>query len=424
LRAHLILFVTLLLLTAGSLRANDTVNIGMNYPQTGPYLFIGIDEERGAQMALEEINETGGILGRRIHIIHRDSKSDADVSALNATELIEQNHVKMIFGGASSAVAIRVGGLCQKRGILFMATVTAANATTGLSAHRHTFRASYSAWMGAKALGLYLKKNFPVERNRYFFLVSDYSWGRSAEESIRRFSGVEDRMVYPTSYTRFPGETEQAFINKLKLAEIRKADVLVLCLFGAEMTRAVRVASALGLKGKMQIVVPILELSMLEGAGAAPMEGIVGTSDFNWKVPFFLKDKTGQVFVQRFADRYGRYPCWGAAKAYTILWEYKRAVERAKRFDAAAVIHSLEGTKFHLLKAEEVWRTFDHQDIQDVFLVKCKPEREVLKDRYQLDFFEIIDMLPGIEAARTHQEWVADRLRNGLPSHLEKLEGE
>jgi ABC-type branched-subunit amino acid transport system substrate-binding protein len=221
-------------------------------------------------MALEEINEAGGILGRRIHIIHRDSKSDADVSALNVTELIEQKQVKMIFGGASSAVAIRVGDLCQKRGILFMATVTAANATTGLSAHRHTFRASYSAWMGAKALGIYLKKHFPVERNRYFFLVSDYSWGRSAEGSVRKFSGAEDKKVHPSSYTRFPGETEEAFINKLKLAEIRKADVLVLWLFGSEMTRAVRVASALGLKRKMQIVVPILELSMVEGAGAAP----------------------------------------------------------------------------------------------------------------------------------------------------------
>ena len=420
------IFFTILavFLITESLYADQTVKIGMNYPQTGPYKFIGIDQERGAQLALDEINGAGGILGRRIEIFRRDSKSNPVRSALNATELIEQKGVSMVFGGASSQVAIRVSDVCQQEGIPFMATVTSANETTGKSGHRHTFRTCYSAWMGAKALGVFLRKHFPADTNRYFFIVADYSWGRSAEASIRKFSGAENRDIHHVSYTRFPGITEQSLINKMQVARIRKANVLVLCHFGDDLTMAVRVATELGLKKDMQIVVPILELSMCEGAGPENMEDIVGTSDFNWQVPFAYDYKKGKDFVGRFADRYGRYPCWGAAKAYTILWEYKYAVERAGSFQAVDVIQSLEGHRFSLLKDEQEWRKFDHQNIQTVYLVKCKQKEDVIKDRYQLDYFEIIDSLPGNDAVRTYDEWKAARLEDGLPPYFEKLPGE
>jgi len=408
----------------GHTLAADVVRIGMNYPQSGPYRYIGIDQERGAQLALDEINETGGILGKKVEIYRLDSKSDPEQSALNVLELIEKKQVAMIFGGASSAVALRVSDICQQEGILFMGTVTSANETTGIKAHRHTFRTCYSAWMGGKALGIYLRKHFPTKNKKYFFIVADYSWGRSAEASIRKFSGAENKEMHPVSYTKFPGVTEQSFYNKMKLARIRKADVLVLCHFGDEMTKAIQVANDMQLKKEMQIVVPILELSMCEGAGPEAMAGIVGTSDFNWKVPFAGNYQKGKDFVLTFAERYGRYPCWGGAKAYTILWEYKNAVERAGSFEPAKVIRALEGHNFTLLKDEEMWRDFDHQNVQTVFLVKGNPKAVVLKDRYQMDYFQIIDRLTGREAARTRSEWETVRLDAGLPPYLEKLPDE
>ncbi len=413
----LLIFLSLL----RTVQADDTINIGMNYPQTGPYMHIGIDQERGAQMALEEINQHGGILGKKIIIYRRDSKSNPDTSALNVKELIDQKNVKMVFGGASSGVAIRVSDVCQTKKTLFMATVTSANATTGAKGHRHTFRTCYSAWMGGKALGTYLKKHFPADSNTYYYIVADYSWGRSAEASIRKFSGTEDTTRHRVSYTQFPGVTDQALADKLKLAKIRKATVLIFCHFGSEMTRAVQVATQMGLKEEMQIVVPILELSMAEGAGAEAMEGIVGTSDFNWQVPFSGQYEKGMQFVNQFAENYGRYPSWGAAKAYTILWEYKHAVERSGSFAAADVIRALEDHSFTLLKDEEQWRSFDHQNVQTVFLVRCRSKEDVINDRYQLDYFEIIDSLPGNIAARSFKEWQAARWKANIPSYLEKL---
>jgi hypothetical protein len=66
----------------------------------------------------------------------------------------------------------------------------------------------------------------------------------------------------------------------------------------------------------------------------------------------------------------------------------------------------------------QYWRDFDHQSVQNVFLVKCKPEVEVLKDKFKLDYFEIVSSLPGEQAVKTEAEWFADRELAGKPSEL------
>lgn len=121
------------------------LNIGLNYPETGPYSEQGLDQYRALQLAAEEINNSGGILGKKINIIKRDSKSNPEVAVSNTLELIEKFKVKMILGGVSSAVALAVSEIAQKKQTLFMATITASNTTTGENAHRHTFRACFNA---------------------------------------------------------------------------------------------------------------------------------------------------------------------------------------------------------------------------------------------------------------------------------------
>ncbi len=419
LRIPVLLLICMGLLLPSAASANQTVKIGLNRPETGPYMRIGIDQERAAMLATREINRQGGILGRQVKIVIKDSRSNPDISQANVIHMIDNEKVKMIFGGASSGVAIRVGEIAQKKKIVFMATVSAANETTGIKGHRHTFRTCYNAWMGAKALGTYLKDNFGGKK--YFYIVADYSWGRSAESSIRKFSGTENRALHKSTYSPFPGATDDEIRNRLKLARARKADVLVLAYFGNDMTRAVKIATEMGLKRTMQIVVPILELSMAMGAGPDAMEGIMGTSDWNWRVPYEYGHKQGIKFVQRFKSLYGRYPCWGAATAYTGLWQYKKAVERARSFQTKKVIKALEGHSFSLLKDQQTWRAFDHQNVQTVYLVQVKKREAVVNSVDQQDYFENIHKFNGEDMVRTRDEWELTRRNAILPPHLEQL---
>lgn len=92
-----------------ALSMNGVVKIGLNYPETGPYAKQGLDQKRGAEIAAEEINASGGILGKKIELVLRDTKSNAKLAKGNAEELYDRVGVPMIFGGSSSAVAIATG---------------------------------------------------------------------------------------------------------------------------------------------------------------------------------------------------------------------------------------------------------------------------------------------------------------------------
>jgi ABC-type branched-subunit amino acid transport system substrate-binding protein len=145
----------------------------------------------------------------------------------------------------------------------------------------------------------------------------------------------------------------------------------------------------------------------------------VGTLPWCWQIPYKYNYTKGIKFVEDFQREHQRYPSTSAASAYTIMHEYKSAVERAGSFESKKVIKALEGHRYQLLKDQQVWRNFDHQSVQTVYVVRCKPREEVVKNKYNLDYFEIIDSLPGDLAAITRQEWHDVRRKAGKPTRLE-----
>lgn len=406
----------LVFVAAGVQCGEDVVKIGLNYPKTGPYSVQGLDQLRASEIAVEEINAAGGIMGKKIQLVMRDSQSKPDLSWANVQNLIEKEKVKMVFGGSSSGVAVAVGKICNLKKIPFFGTLTYSTATTGKEGRKYVLRACYNAWAGAKVLADYMKKNFSGKK--YFYITADYTWGHTTEASFRRFTGTEDAAAHKGIKTPFPGATPQNFIKAIKIAKIMKPDVLVLVLFGKDMAQAVQEATKQGLKGKMQIVVPNLTLGMAESGGADNMEGVVGALDWCWKVPEKVGSDRGKAYVRKFTEKYKRYPSCSGAAAYAILHEYKAAVESAKSFEGAAVVKALEGRKYTILKDEQTWRPFDHQSVQTVYAVKCKPAEEVKKDNFKLDFFEIIASMSGDQAFRTREEWNKVRKDAGKPTEL------
>ena len=144
--------VVLFSLTATGFAQQEIVKIALNYPQTGPYAKQGKDQWYAAEIARKEINDAGGILGKKVVYRWYDSASNPNKTRANLSRAIDQENVKMVFGGSSSAVAIAAGEMCKKKNVLFFGTLTYSTATTGKAGHTHIFRECYNAWMGAKAL--------------------------------------------------------------------------------------------------------------------------------------------------------------------------------------------------------------------------------------------------------------------------------
>lgn len=396
--------------------AVDPITLGLNYPRTGSYKEEGLAQMRGALLAIDELNAKGGVLGRPLHMISRDTASRPEKAVNNVNRLIDDG-AAMLFGGASSAVAIAASKRAKERGILYFGTLTYSNDTTGKNGHRYMFRECNNAWMSARVLGEYLTKTLP--NKRYFYITSDYTWGTTTESSLRQTTGSTDTNKNPGLKVPFPGARLADYRDALTQAASSNAEVLALVLFGDDLVRAMRIAEDLGLTQRMQIVAPNLTQSIVEQAGPGLMQGVIGTEPWTWRVPEMEKSETGMAFVKNFTERYDLYPSSSAASAYSIVHQWADAATRARSLDSESLIKALEGHKYQLLKGPQEWRALDHQNLQTVYAVKVRSRDEIMKDRSKQDYFEIVGRMDGALAAQTPEEWKQERTAAGQPPQLQ-----
>lgn len=385
---------------------DSEVIIGVNIPLTGPYALQGLDQQRAYSLAQQQINDGGGILGKKIRYIYTDSKSDPKVSVENVNNLIDQG-ADMITGGSSSAVALAVSELCQKRGKLFLATLTYSNEITGANAHRHTFRETYNAWMAAKALGKYLTTRFP--NKKYFYITADYNWGWTTRDSLKKFTNTENATDVLVPLGEPVGSPR--YRSAIQRAMDEGAEVMALVLFGRDMIAGLRECIEMGVKERMQIVVPNFELHMALGGNPPYTEKVLGAVPWYWEVPYKYNFEQGKKFVEAFRGRYGRPPGSGGGTAYTNIMLYKWAAENTGSFDPQKLIPALEGHSFVSLKDEQTIRAWDHQTIQSVYVVQGRGADK----KSDWDVFEVLEAYGGEEVAPTREE---------NPVTLEPLEGE
>ncbi|RRV14682.1 substrate-binding protein [Pseudomonas saudiphocaensis] len=397
-------------------QAADPIKLGLNYPRTGPYKEEGLSQMRGALLAIDEINQRGGVLGRPLELISRNTASRPEKAVVNVDRLADEG-AAMLFGGVSSAVAISAGKRARERGLLYFGTITYSNDTTGRDGHRYMFRESTSAWMSARVLGQYLNKTMPGKN--YFYITADYTWGHTSESSLRQATNTMDQSKHPGVKTPFPNARLSDFRQALKTAEQSGADVLALVLYGEDMVRAMRIADELGLNKKMQIAVPNLSTTMVESAGPDIMRGVLGSEPWTWRVPEIEGSERGKAFVKSFSETYQVRPSSSAAIAYTIVNQWADAVERARSLDSEKLIAALENHRYTLLKDEQYWRDFDHQSVQTVYALRVKQREEVLKDKYRQDYFEIVHRLSGDVAAPSLAEWQEERRSANQPLQLQ-----
>ncbi len=417
-RKKLFLFMVLLAVIQPALTfaGQNPVLLGINYPLTGPYSVEGLDQIRAARMAVDELNQNGGILGRRVELRTRNSNSDEILTRANIQELIDEG-CSMIFGGSSSSVAIAACEICHANDVLFFGTLTYSTATTLEHAHRSCFRECNNSWMSAQVLGPWLNERF--DRKRYFYITADYTWGWTTEQSIRDVTGTHDLGEHPRILMPL-GSMD--FYDALNRASVADPDVLVLSLFGKDLAHALTQAGSLGLNEMSQIVVPNLTLGMAERAGYAVMKGVVGTLPWYWKIPYLFGYSRGQEFTDEFLRRFRRNASTSGASAYTIVHEYASAAHRAGSLKKEDVVKALEGHSYTLLKDEQTWRALDHQSVQTVYLVRGNSPSQVLSDPFRQDFFTVLESRPGPDIVLSPEEWKARRIDMGFAPYLERFQ--
>ncbi len=380
-----------------------SVVFGFNVPQTGAYADEGADELRAYKLAVKHLNEGGGmletlkpsslkgngLLGKKVEYVVGDTQTNPDAARTSARRMIERDKVIMFGGGSSSAVAIAQQYLAQELGVIFMCGLTHSNDTTGKDKRRYGFRHFFNAYMSGKALAPVLAKEYGKDR-RAFHLTADYTWGHTQYESIKQFTEKEGWTTVGNIMTPLKATDFSQFLTAVLNSD---ADVLVLNHYGKNMINSLTQAVEFGMRdmqknGKQfEIVVPLYSRLMAQGAGPANIDGVLGTTNWNWT----LQDAGSQAFVKSFEAEYGFPPSQAAQTCYVQTLLYANACERAGTFYPPEVIKALEDFEFEGTgPGKTLYRGGDHQCFKDILVVRGKgPDKK--KGKY--DLLEIVDQV-------------------------------
>lgn len=399
----------------------NTVTLGFNVPQSGPYADEGADELRAYELAVEHLNGGGdggmvntfssktidgtGILGKKVEFATGDTQTNTDAARSSARSLIEKDRAVMITGGSSSGVAIGVQSLCQEAGVIFMAGLTHSNDTTGKDKKANGFRHFFNTEMSGAALAPILKANYGTDRKAYH-LTADYTWGWSQEGSMKTYTEAMGWETVNTVKTPVGAGDFSAYIAPVLQSG---ADTLILNHYGGDMVNSLTQAVQFGLRdaqanGKdFTIVVPLYSRLMARGAGEAA-KGIFGSTNWHWS----LTDEGSQAFVKSFGTKYGFPPSQAAHTCYVQTILYADAANRAGSFNPCAIVEALEDFEFDGLgNGPTLYRAGDHQCFKDVLVVKGKEN-----PTSEFDLLEIVEITPRaqVEYPVDHPDFAGGQL--------------
>ena len=321
--------------TTGLAVTDDTVTVGILHSTTGTMAISETGSVQAEKLAIEQINESGGVLGRQIEIIQEDGASDWPTFAEKARKLLVQDKVAAVFGCWTSASRKAVLPVFeQHNGMLYYPTFY-----EGLEQSPNVIYTGQEATQQILAGIDWVVKE--KDAKTFFLLGSDYIWPRTSNKIARKHIeklGLEvvGEEYYPLGHTQF-----NSVINKIRL---KKPDVIYAIVVGGSNVAFYKQLKAAGLDlndGKTTLLTISVTEDEILGIGGENIEGAYAAMKYFQS----LDNDNNKAFVAAFKDKWGEDSVIGdvTQAAYLGPWLWKAAVEKAGSFDIDKVREASPG---------------------------------------------------------------------------------
>jgi len=335
----------------------------------------------GWQMAVEEINSGGGLLGgRQLAVVSRDDGGKPDDATRNAQELLSSQKVALLAGTFLSNVGLAVSDIALREKTLFVAAEPLTDALVWDKGNRYTFRLRPSTYMQAAMLAEEAAK---LPAKTWATVAPNYEYGQSAVANFKELLKAKRPEVqfvaeqWPALGKLEAGATIQAL-------EAAKPDAIFNATFGADLTKFVREGNLRGLFEERSVV------SMLTGEPEY-LDPLKDETPKGWIVTGYpwdqVKTPAHQRFVQAYTKRYGETPRLGSVVGYITFMAIGEAIKKAGSTDTEKLISAFRGLRFETVFGPVTFRALDQQSTLGAFVgrLDLKDGRGVMVDWRYVD---------------------------------------
>lgn len=349
---------------AAAAQAQEPIKIGVVTPLSGTYAGIGQQVRWGLELATKEVNDSGGILGRKVQLLFEDEEANPAVATQKAEKLFQVEKVDFLTGTVNSGATLAVGQVAERNSRLMATTVSFSDAITGDKCSPNVFRVNAAAGMQANALAAWLQGAKPNPKT--FYLGPDYEMGRSTVAAFKgRAEGVGAKSVGEI-YAPLDSKDYSQYFGQIRAAQ---PDVLYTSTAGNDTVRFLTQMQEYGLIGKMQIVGASGTITSQNiGAIGKAAEGFVTGVGYS---PL-IDSPENKTFVEHFKAANKIDPDLYGADSYGLIYFYKAAAEKAKSLDTDKLRETMSGLEWMTPQGKKTMRAGDHQAMMNMYAVQVK----------------------------------------------------
>ena len=354
--------VCLVSLMVSTALAEDNIKVGFLYILSGRVGQFGQIASQGAEVAIDEINRSGGLNGRLIKGIFADTKANPETAIAEARNLVNEHRVDALIGIISSRVATAVTPEMRFLKTPLIITTALTPTITGTECNRYTFRITSNLPAIMKTAALLAAKR---EVKTWTTVGPDYSLGHVSWELFRKnlkelrpeVQFLDRRQVV---FAPLKTRDWEPFVEKLKKSS---ADGVLISLWGGNFIDFVRQANESKLfDGKREYLASVVSFAAVVGLRSDMPAGIWMTPPYNFQAS---QGEANVKFVEAYQRRFKIPPSYQAQFAYSGVKAYAEAVKLAGTTDKEAVVEALEGLTMELPVGKVTIRAEDHQAVFD-----------------------------------------------------------
>ncbi len=320
----------------------------------GPY-------KLGIELALEEINAGGGVMGRPLEFIFRDDQGKPGEAVKIAEELMTSEGAVMLTGTILSNVGLAISSFAGEKGYVYLASEPLADALVWGSGNPYTFRLRASTYMQAAMLAEAAAK---TDAKTFATIAPNYAYGKDAVAAFKKaLSALRPDAEFVAE--QWPALFKIDAGAEVQAIERAKPDAIYNVTFGPDLAKFVREGGDRGLFDGRQVYGLLSgEPEYLDPLGEEAPEGWIVTG-YPW---YDLTDGPEGAFVAAYQARYDDYPRIGSLVGYMTVQSIAAALERAGSTETEAIRAAFEGLTVATPMGEITFREIDNQSTAGAYV--------------------------------------------------------
>jgi branched-chain amino acid transport system substrate-binding protein len=360
----------LLLAGAGTLAAPTLIRAQGSQPirigEINSYTAIAqftLPYRKGWELAVEQINAKGGVLGRKLEVISRDDAGKPPDAVRFAGELLDEQKVDILGGTFLSNIGLAISDFALQRKKLFVGSEPLADALVWDKGHRYTYRLRPSTYMQAAML---VEEAAKLPAKRWATVAPNYEYGQSAVKWFKALLAAKRSDVtfveeqWPALGKIDAGATAQALTAA-------KPDAIFNVTFGADLTNFVRQGNTRGLfDGRAVVSMLTGEPEYLEPLGEETPTGWIVTG-----YPGEAVDTPGnKSFIAAYRAKFSEAPKMGSVVGYAFIQAIAAGLRKSGSTDTEKMADGFAGAGFETPIGHASFRAIDHQSTLGTFVGK------------------------------------------------------